>query len=64
MGGKKFFRKVKDSIYFDIVSSNEIKSDLQLIKEYSEEVEKELEEEIKDMYIDDFFKLYNFVLSS
>lgn len=62
MRGKNI-KKIKESKFFKPTTKSIIKHDLELIKEHAEKVEKEVEESIKDMYLDDFFKLHKLVLT-
>lgn len=61
---KKNIKKLRESSLFKSSTKGIIKSDLEVIKDYSEEMETKVEEEIKDMYFEDFFNLYSFLITS
>ena len=48
---KKNIKKLRESSLFKSSTKGIIKSDLEVIKDYSEEMETKVEEEIKDMYL-------------
>ena len=60
----KNLRKIKESSFFKSSTKLVIKEDLEHLKKRSEELEKEVEKKIKDMYIDEFFQLYELVLGN